>query len=109
MSDHNENKITVCTASLPQTLRNLSPSDALDDARDLIHLLKDFAQSMATTESIPDPGTCSGAALVCDLLEDKIGIAAGWLPSFSLSYNGGPTFTEILEAGQKALQEKEGR
>lgn len=110
MSDQNSNEIVASIDSLPRSLRNAGHSMHLDDARKLARLLWQLSLYLADDENAPDKMACEGMALLCELLEDKIAIASGeqCFP-VGKTYGDAPTLAELLEAGQAALKNKEGR
>ena len=110
MSSQNNNEIVVNIDSLPRSLRNMSRFGHLDEARKLARLMWLLSLYIADDKSDPDEMACEGMALLCELLEDKIAIASGeqCFP-VGKTYGDAPTLAELLEAGQKALKEREGR
>ena len=108
MSDQNQ-VIEVQASSLPRTMQYTDKVIALECASYIAQFLKGVVEDRAEVKDGQSPAYYQGMALVFDMLIDKIDYACGdlKLPCATLD-NNAPTWTELLEAGQAALKEREG-
>lgn len=97
-------------SDLPRSMRHFSKNDALIEAIDLAYFLQGVAEAVSHDEEICTKEFYHGYSLVFNHMIDKMEICAGELkfPMYD-AFNDAPTLTELLEAGQAALKEKEGR
>ena len=108
MSDQLDiSKLTI--SDLPRSMRHLSKIDALLEAIDIAYFLQGVAEAVSQMEPSPSKEFYRGCSLVFNHMIDKMEIGAGDLKFPMHSVANDPTLTELLEAGQKALQEKEGK
>ena len=96
-------------SDLPRSMRHLSKIDALLEAIDIAYFLKEATEAIGLEEEGPSKEFYRGCSLVFNHMIDKMEIGAGDLKFPMHSVANGPTLTELLEAGQKVLQEKEGK
>lgn len=96
-------------SDLPRSMRHLSKIDALLEAIDIAYFLQGVAEAVSQIELSPSKEFYHGCSLVFNHMIDKMEIGAGDLKFPMYSVADGPTLTELLEAGQKALKDKEGR
>ena len=96
-------------AGLPRSMKHFSKIDALIEAIDIAYFLQGVAEAIGEIEPSPSKEFFHGYSLVFNHMIDKMEIGAGDLKFPMYSVADGPTLTELLEAGQKALKDKEGR
>ncbi len=109
MSNQNQ-VIEVQASSLPRSIRYTDKTIALECASYIAQFLKGVVEDRAEVKDGQSPAYYQGMALVFDTLIDKIDYACGdlELPCASLAEDA-PTLKEVLEAGQAALKNREGR